>query len=311
MANSDTSPQPTPTVISFDEIINKNCKNRVRTMMQEWAQELERLAAKFRAGEAQVAAQFFTQKRPLHEHAAWLRFQVAREARNLEEIASHQRCKLVEQVEGTVTREDLVHLLTEDYQEVRHYAMLAYLYEGLTGEKIRWRELRETAKAAPWYELSRQEHRRWAEFKEKGSELELAAALFTRGGGGALFYGFIGLQGGDYEYLLAEASKIILNDELEHGASEGRDELFKLIQKPEDVEIAKKIIIEMSQIRLEMRNEQFSRPLSEKRLVEIATGRIKPLTIDEMLRACQTRVPDWVQIYHRKQMPLSNESVLN
>jgi len=87
--------------------------------------------------------------------------------------------------------------------------------------------------------------------------------------------------------------------------------LSRLIQNPKDVEIAKKIIIEMSQIRLEMRNEQFSRPLSEKQLAEIANGQIKPLTVEEMLRACQTRLPDWFEIYHRKPLPLSSESVVN
>ncbi len=279
--------------------------------MEAWTEELEALAATFRAGEAEIARHFFTAKRPRGEHAAWLRFQVAREARNLEEIASHQRCELVERVDKSVSRESLVHLLTEDYQEVRHYAMLAYIYEGLSGEQVQWRELRETAKAAPWYELSRKEHRRWAEYKETGSELELAAALFTRGGGGALFYGFIAAQGGDYEFLLSEASKIILNDELEHGASEGRDELINVIRAAKDVEIAKAIITEMSQIRLAMRNEQFSRPLSENRLAAIAQGQIEPLTIDAMLRACQKRLPDWFQVFHDKPKPLSNRSVLD
>jgi len=279
--------------------------------MEEPTQELESVVAKFRAGEAEVAAKFFAGKRPRREHAAWLRFQVAREARNLEEIAGHQRCEFVARVDTTVSREALVDLLMEDYQEIRHYAMLAYIYEGLTGERVEWRRLRETAKAAPWYELSRREHQRWDDFKHSGSRLELAAALFTRGGGGALFYGFVSLRGGDYEFLLSEASKIILNDELEHGASEGRDELFKLIRTQADAEVAKKIIIEMSQLRLAMRNEQFSRPLSQTRLNEIARGEIAPLTLDTMLGACRERLPDWFQVFHQKPKPLANRSVLD
>jgi len=61
--------------------------------------EIEEIVGKFRAGEAEVAQRFFEEKRPLSRHLDWLRFQVAREARNLEEIASHQRCELVEQVD--------------------------------------------------------------------------------------------------------------------------------------------------------------------------------------------------------------------
>ena len=197
--------------------------------------EIESLMGKYRAGEAEVASRFFAEKRPLEQHLNWLRFQVAREARNLEEIASHERCQLVEKVDRSVSREALVDQLTEDYQEVCHYAMLAYIYEGVSGEKVNWRDLREHASEASWYELSRREHRRWAELRERGSELELAAALFTRGGGGALFYGMIPLRGGDYEEALSLASKVILRDEIEHGASEGRDELYKLIRGGDDI----------------------------------------------------------------------------
>jgi hypothetical protein len=272
--------------------------------------ELEELVGKFRSAEAEVAARFFAKNRSLKEHLSWLRFQVTREARNLEEIASHQRCKLAEEVDYSASREDFVDQLMEDYQEARHYAMLAYLYEGVGGEKIKWKELREEAKNAPWYELSRREHGRWSELKQTGSKLQLAAALFTRGGGGALFYGFIPLRGGDYETLLSEASKIILRDELEHGASEGRDLLYGELRSPADVEIARETIMEMSLIRLRMRNEQFSGVFSERRLEEIAKGAIKSLTLDEMLRACSTSTADWFKLYQEKTKPLSSASIV-
>ena len=47
-----------------------------------------------------------------------------------------------------------------------------------------------------------------------------------------MFYGLVSLKGGDCDFLLSEASKIILNDELEQGALDGRD----------DVDVAKQII---------------------------------------------------------------------
>lgn len=272
-------------------------------------QELEELAGRFRAGEAEIAVRFFAQTRGLGEHRDWLRFQIAREARNLEEIANHERCAWVERLEESVSREDFVHLLTEDYQEIRHYAMLAYIYEGLTGESVHWRHLRDEAKKAPWYEPSRREHARWAEYRERGAKLELAAALFTRGGGGALFFGFVALRGGDYERLLAQASKIILKDELEHGASEGRDELFKWIGNAKDMAVAKNIIVEMSRIRLEMRSLQFANVLPEVRLEEICAGEIEALTTEKMLRACADAPRDWFEEYHRTSRPFSTRSI--
>ena len=272
--------------------------------------EIEEIVGKFRAGEAEVARRFFEEKRPLARHLDWLRFQVAREARNLEEIASHQRCELVEQVDRSVTREALVDQLTEDYQEVRHYGMLAYIYEGISGERVQWRELRETARQASWYAVSHREHDRWAELRAGGSELELAAALFTRGGGGSLFYGMIPLRGGDYEEALSRASKIILRDEIEHGASEGRDDLYRLIRGPADVATAIRIIAEMGAIRLEMRNEQYGRPMPAARLREIREGAIAPVTLEEMLSACPRDGEDWFEWYHERPKPLAAASVL-
>lgn len=272
--------------------------------------EIEEIVGRFRAGEAEVAQRFFEEKRPLAAHLDWLRFQVAREARNLEEIASHQRCELVAQVDRSVTREALVDQLTEDYQEVRHYGMLAYIYEGISGERVQWRELRETAQQASWYQVSHREHDRWAELRAGGSELELAAALFTRGGGGALFYGMIPLRGGDYEEALSRASKIILRDEIEHGASEGRDDLYRLIGGPADVETAARIIAEMGAIRLEMRNEQYGRPMPAARLREIREGFVTPVTLEEMLSACPRDGEDWFEWYHERPKPLAATSVL-
>ena len=113
--------------------------------MEDRTAELEQLVAGMRAGEAEIGRRMFEQKRARRQHLAWLRFQITREARNLEEIA---------------------------------------------------------------------------------------AALYTRGGGGALFHGFVGLGGGDFERLLAAASKLILRDELH----EGRDQLYPLIRSGDDVE---------------------------------------------------------------------------
>ncbi|SRR5712692_10593503 len=157
--------------------------------MEDWTRELEELVARFRAGEAEIGRRMFEVRRPRSQHLAWLRFQVAREARNLEEIANHRLCELAGEVEESASREDMVHRLTEDYQEVRHYAMLTYLYEGVGGEPPRWKTLRQEIKTAVWYEASRRKHARWDHFRRTGAKLELAAALFTRGGGGALFYG--------------------------------------------------------------------------------------------------------------------------
>lgn len=278
-------------------------------MQAEWIEKLEDMTAHFRMGEAEVARAFFKSPRPLNQHVKWLKHQIMREARNLRETSNHYIKDLVDRTDDTVTRERLILRAKEDYQEYRHYGMLAYVYEGLTGEKLAWKALVDEAQGADWW-LPRRERvirRRLAET----SELHNAAGAFNSGGGGSLFYGFIGLKGGDYEELLSEVSKIVLHDERDHGASEGRDLLYPLIQTEEDFHIAVEAIKEFSTVRLQDRNQQFSYVLSEDRVQAINRGEIDPATCTLLLDASADIMSDqdWFERFHRTPKPLSTTSV--
>ena len=279
-------------------------------MQTEWIEQLEDIVARFRMGEAEVSRTFFEAQRPLEKHARWLRFQITREARNLREISGDYLKNMVDRTDDTVTREALVDRVKEDYQELRHYGMLAYLYEGITGERIRWQELVAQAPSADWFEFGLREQARRRQLAEV-SEVHKAAGAFTSGGGGALFYGFIGLQGGDYEELLSEAGKIVLHDEQEHGASEGRDLLYPLVQTEDDFQASAEIIRELSTIRLQIRNQQFGYPLSEERVNAIVRGDIQPATQTVLVEASSEIMEDhdWFERFHRSAKPLSNVSV--
>ena len=279
-------------------------------MQTEWIEQLEDIVARFRMGEAEVSRTFFEAQRPLEKHARWLRFQITREARNLREISGDYLKNMVDRTDDTVTREALVDRVKEDYQELRHYGMLAYLYEGITGERIRWQELVAQAPSADWFEFGLREQARRRQLAEV-SEVNKAAGAFTSGGGGALFYGFIGLQGGDYEELLSEAGKIVLHDEQEHGASEGRDLLYPLVQTEDDFQASAEIIRELSTIRLQIRNQQFGYPLSEERVSAIVRGDIQPATQTVLVEASSEIMEDhdWFGRFHGSAKPLSNVSV--
>ncbi len=278
-------------------------------MEGEWIEKLEDMTARFRMGEAEVARAFFKSPRPLNQHVRWLKHQIMREARNLRETSNHYIKDLVDRTDDTVTRERLILRAKEDYQEYRHYGMLAYVYEGLTGHKIAWKALADEAQQADWW-LPRRERvirRRLAET----SELHNAAGAFNSGGGDSLFYGFIGLKGGDYEELLSEVSKIVLHDEQDHSASEGRDLLYPLVQTKEDFHIALEAIKEFSTVRLQDRNRQFGYVLSEDRVQAISRGEIEPATRTLLLDASTDIMSDqdWFERYHRTPKPLSTISV--
>ena len=278
-------------------------------MEAEWMEKLEDVTARFRMGGAEVARAFFKTPRPLNQHVRWLKHQIMREARNLRETSNHYIKDLVDRTDDTVTRERLILRAKEDYQEYRHYGMLAYVYEGITGDKLVWKALVNEAQQADWW-LPRREReirRRLAET----SELHNAAGAFNSGGGGSLFYGFIGLEGGDYEGLLSEVSKIVLHDEQDHGASEGRDLLYPLVQTEEDFHIALEAIKESSTVRLQDRNQQFSCVLSEDRVQAITCGEIEPATRTMLLDASAEIMSDedWFEHFHRTPKPLSTTSV--
>jgi hypothetical protein len=275
-----------------------------------WSKKLEDSVALCRMGEAEVARSFFAAPRPLTQHITWLKFQVTRELRNLREISEHHLCNLVDQVEAGISRENMVERLMEDYQEVRHYSMLAYLLESISGEKVSWRELNTESLTADWYAPEWPERVKAEEMSEP-SALDRAAVAFNRASSGSLFLGLIGLTGGNYESLLSEASKIVLHDELEHGASEGRDLLYPLINTEAELEHSISVIKAFASVRLRVRNVQFGNVLSESRLQEIQNGNIDPASLDVMEAACQDIITDhqWSSRFAEASIPLSSSSI--
>jgi hypothetical protein len=277
-------------------------------------EEIEDVVARFRAGEAEVARAFFSQPRPLQQHVSWLKEQVSRELRNLREIAGGELTEQVEQVDDGFSREDVVAQLREHYYETRHYAMLADVLEGISGEPVNWKRLWGSRVGADWsvstfQKGAEQERRReWSAI----SPLHGAAGSFNSGGAGSAAYGLIGLKGDVYEELLSETGKMVIHDEMAHGGVAGRHPLYHLVQTQADADTALAIIREYSTIRLHGRNFQFGYPLSETQVEAIIRGEIEPLTIERM-RACYADAIDedeWFDRYHAAPRPLPAATVI-
>jgi hypothetical protein len=274
--------------------------------------EIEDVASRFRAGEAEVARTFFSQPRPLEQHLYWLRIQVARELRNLREISHGELTDLVDKVDRAVTREKIVAELREHYYETRHYAMLANLLEGIGGGHVDWKDLDAERGKAEWSVWHRQEQKRRREW-DAISPLHSAAGSFNSGGAGSVAYGVVGLKGSVYEELLAEVGKIILHDEMAHGeALEERHPLYQLVKTEDDGRTALEIVREYSTIRLKGRNFQFGYPLSEERIEAIARGEIEPATLDTLRAAYAGAIDEdsWFERYRAAGKPLSATTIV-
>jgi len=281
-------------------------------MNLKYMAEIEDVAARFRAGEAEVARAFFSQPRPLAQHLYWLKIQVSRELRNLREISQGELSAQVDRVDRGMSREAIVAELREHYYETRHYAMLAYVLEGLGGGSVDWKTLdaeRENAEWSVWQREEQKRRRAW----DKMSPLHGAAGSFNSGGAGSVAYGVVGLKGDIYEQLLAETGKIILHDELAHGdALEARHPLYQLVTTEADARTALAIVREFSTVRLKGRNFQFGHPLSEARIEAIARGEIEPATLDILKSAYAGAIDEdiWFQRFHQAAKPLSASTVI-
>ena len=281
-------------------------------MNTKYMAEIEDVAARFRAGEAEVARTFFSKPRPLAQHYFWLKVQVARELRNLREISQGELREQVDKVDRGITREAIVAELREHYYETRHYAMLAYVLEGLGGGSVDWKELDAERANAEWSVWQREEQKRRRAW-DKTSPLHSAAGSFNSGGAGSVAYGVVGLKGDVYEQLLAETGKIILHDELAHGdALEARHPLYQWVKTEADARTALEIVREFSTVRLKGRNFQFGHPLSDERIEAIAAGEIEPATV-EILKSAYAGFIDedvWFQRFHKAAKPLSAATVI-
>jgi len=281
-------------------------------MNAKYMAEIEDVAARFRAGEAEVARTFFSKPRALAQHLYWLKAQVSRELRNLREISQGELRQQVDKVDRGMTREAIVAELREHYYETRHYAMLAYLLEGLGGGRVDWQELDAERANAEWSVWQREEQKRRRAW-EKISPLHGAAGSFNSGGAGSVAYGVVGLKGDIYEQLLAETGKIVLHDELAHGdALEARHPLYQLVKSEADARTALEIVREFSTVRLKGRNFQFGYPLSDERIEAIARGEIEPATVDILKSAYAGAIDEdvWFQRYHKAAKPLSASTVI-
>lgn len=281
-------------------------------MNTKYMEEIEDVAARFRAGEAEVARAFFSQPRPLAAHLRWLKIQVSRELRNLREISQGELTEQVDKVDRGMSREAIVAELREHYYETRHYAMLAYVLEGVGGGDVDWQKLEAERADADWSVWQREEQKRRRAW-EKISPLHGAAGSFNSGGAGSVAYGVVGIKGDSYEQLLAEVGKIILHDEMAHGdALDARHPLYDLVKTEEDAKTALDIIREFSTVRLKGRNFQFSHPLSDERVDAIMRGEIEPATVDVLKGAYAGYIDEdvWFQRFHKAAKPLSATTVV-
>ncbi|MCY4440721.1 MAG: hypothetical protein OXE53_11010 [Deltaproteobacteria bacterium] len=260
------------------------------SMGERAAREVGVLLGKCAAGEAEVAATYFSRPRPREDHVRFLMQQTGRELTRVFQLGG----LLANQLAGlgvTVDRHTYLETLAKLHEETNHYVMCHDVLAWFTGEQPFIGELRRYDIFNPDPTLPENEASIRLSREKKAIEDELAAeaAPWARlvgdegvleGGGAGTFFACSRIEGGEFERRLAEAMKVVLADELRHGADQ-LERFHDLELAEEDLERIKGYVKRHGDARVRFRNAQFNYPLSEERMREIEAGEIEPLYVWE------------------------------
>ena len=249
---------------------------------QEASQNLSELAARYWAGEAEIVSAFFSQPRSREEHIRWLRLQCNKEMYGSGLLSNPEGIifGLVERLRESlplldtqVDRSEFRRTAQVLFEEFSHYCLFADILEEVTGSKLSPQDL-------AGYQLS--EDRKLQEVRQHYRQTEGAlgecAIAFTEGGRSAIFYVGMQLQGDPLLDKVAAACTRVFQDELDH-QEHGARGLEQVARTEEDWEKVRRMVEDICQQRLRMRNEMFDFPVPAARLQEIAEGKIEPLSI--------------------------------
>jgi len=182
---------------------------------------------------------------------------------------------------GDVDRNWLEENLWRTKQELNHGNRCVNIIEWLTGEPVDIKEVvRRYNRWTPDPSLpDMKEWVRLAEvFKEQEARQEPWARLINsqgllEGGSRGLFYAASQLSGSELNDRLSEAFTVVLDDERGHGPA-NIYQIADAFTQQEAVDGARGLMVERGIQRLRMRNEQFSFPIDEARIQDIAAGNI-------------------------------------
>jgi len=244
--------------------------------VNRYVRQLSKLAAVYGAAEVAVIAAFFRKRRKKQDHLRWLSAQAYKEYSAIKPIFS-ALAKLYPEVDRGIDRHEFEELTEKLADETKHARLVMDLLEEVRRKKTTVADLlwlpedKKLAKIRGRYSPSYATllHGVGAiktkEMRRKDEALERAAITLTEGGGGALYLVCSKLKASGFEERIARAFKEILADETEHKDAGGRS-LDGLITSRAAFLRAARIISEVSNQRLRMRNEQFGFPLSEAQL---------------------------------------------
>ncbi|MFQ5539962.1 MAG: hypothetical protein ACE5FB_06130, partial [Candidatus Binatia bacterium] len=156
-------------------------------------EELQGAALQWWAGEAEVVRVYFSRNRTKEDDIRWLTLQAARELGTVARLLEYAP-SMFEEIDASVDRHDFEAAIRSIYEEVRHYRLLADIFEILKGEKIDPKALlplsgtlKERKGHTDLPDMAEEIRVTNRLYKQYG-ELAGIAMSFFEGGGAAIFY---------------------------------------------------------------------------------------------------------------------------
>ena len=247
---------------------------------RELARELNELAKRFWAGEAEICRRFWESPRTADEQAHWLRLQVYKEMFGSGLVGHPDGIirgfieKLADSLQDAQTkaqRDEFERNIRVLREEFNHYRLFADILENVTGEPVRLEKLRD------WQLPEDKELQRVRQSARQNEGVIGEAAIgFTEGGGASFFYEGRKIEGDHISDQIAQACAVVFGDEVEHG-EHGALQVEQDLHTEKEWERVRDLVIAICQQRLRMRYEMFALPIDEVRIREITDGQIAPL----------------------------------
>jgi hypothetical protein len=223
------------------------------------------------AGEAEVAATFFSRSHTPEEHLYWLKSQMVREL-GWPDGRLNRTLEAYKSVEKEFDRHTVHALLTNAEEEYSHYVVLADIAEAAAGRRVLPEEIMYNKDLDEWKALDR--------VRTREADWDNAVSGFHEGGGLGIYWTAMHLTHMDsdpYREQIAAAMSMIYQDEIEHAARGFRSVVRVAATASEAT--WQRVVEKVEQIgyhRVRMRNEQFGFPITEERIEEIREGKITP-----------------------------------
>ncbi len=187
--------------------------------------------------------------------------------------------ELFPRIDVEVPRHVILDKVKTMYEEFSHYCAFADVHDALGSEGDGTLSPAMLAEFPDWAE-NVEIRRRRAGIVEQHGAIGERACLFTEGGYCTLFSEGMRLKGrGGIDDMIAEACALVYEDEFGHMAKGivGLDEEGLGVA---DWDLLRALAVELQEIRIRMRNAQFSNPLTDARIEAIRAGDIEPIVFD-------------------------------